>query len=309
MKAVRIHTYNQVPTVEDAPIPAIADDEILVRVQAAALNPLDVLVVSGIAARFFTVTLPLTLSTDFAGTVERVGSAVSQHKPGDAVIAWADAGTSGGLAEFAAVQASACVALPSGLSAAEGAAIPTAGSTAWHALFSAAKLQAGETVLIHGGAGGVGSFAVQFAHKAGARVIATASGDGLELVRRLGADEAIDYKTQDFAALVSEVDVVLDLVGGETQARSYGVLRKGGRLVSTAAATPPDEAVAEAHGVSASMFYAKPYADRLGEVVAAVHEKGVEVVIDRNVPLEAFDDAWSRLTSGRARGKIVVSLS
>jgi len=309
MKAVRIHTYNQVPAVEVAPIPTIADDEILVRVQAAALNPLDALVVSGIAARFFTVTLPLTLSTDFAGTVERVGSAVSRYKPGDAVIAWADAGTSGGLAEFAAVHASNCVALPSGMTAAEGAAIPTAGSTAWHALFSAAKLQPGETVLIHGGAGGVGSFAVQFAHKAGARVIATASGDGLELMRRLGVHEVIDYKSQDFAAIVTDIDVVLDLVGGDTQARSYSVLRKGGRLVSTAATTPPDEAVAKMHGVSASMFYAKPYADRLGEVVACVHENGVEVIIDRNVPLEAFDDAWSRLSSGRGRGKIVVSLS
>ncbi|UBT80456.1 NADP-dependent oxidoreductase [Pseudomonas amygdali] len=309
MKAVRIHAYNETPTVEDATIPEIAEDEVLVRVQAAALNPLDALVVSCIAANFFSITLPLTVSTDFAGIVERVGSAVSQWKPGDAVIAWADAGTSGGLAEFATVPAAACVALPSGLMAAEGAAIPTAGSTAWHALFSVAKLQAGETVLIHGGAGGVGSFAVQFAHKAGARVIATASGDGLELVRRLGADEAIDYKAQDFAALVSDVDVVLDLIGGETQARSYEVLRKGGRLVSTAAATPPDEAVAKAYGVTASMFYAKPFADRLGDVVAAIHDQGIEVVIDRNVSIEAFDEAWSRLTSGRARGKIVVTLS
>ncbi|MFS2068364.1 NADP-dependent oxidoreductase [Pseudomonas sp. CT11-2] len=309
MKAVRIHAYNETPTVEDAPNPEVADDEVLVRVQATALNPLDALVVSGIAANFFSITLPITVSTDFAGIVERVGSAVTQWKPGDAVIAWADAGTSGGLAEFAVVPASACVALPSSLSAAEGAAIPTAGSTAWHALFSVAKLQAGETVLIHGGAGGVGSFAVQFAHKAGARVIATASGDGLELVRRLGADEVIDYKAQNFATFVSDVDVVLDLVGGETQGRSYEVLRKGGRLVSTAAGTPLDEAAAKAYGVSASMFYAKPFADRLNEVVAAIHEQGIEVVIDRNVPIEEFDEAWSRLTSGRARGKIVITLS
>lgn len=305
MKAVRVHFHNETPVVEETPIPEIDDDEILVRVQAAALNPLDVLLVSGFAARFFTIKLPLTLSSDFAGTVERIGSAVSQWKPGDSVIAWAEAGTSGGLAEFAAVPASACVALPSSLTAAEGAAIPTAGSTAWHALFSVAKLRVGETVLIHGGAGGVGSFAVQFAHKAGARVIATASGDGLDLVRRLGADQVIDYKTQDFTTVVSDVDVVLDLIGDETQVRSYEVLRKGGRLVSTA--MPPDEALAKADGVSASIFYAKSYSNRLGEVVAAVQEQGVEVVINCNVPLEAFDEAWARQTSGRARGKIVVT--
>ena len=305
MKAIRVQNFNDVPAIEDVPIPDIAPDQVLIRVQAAALNPLDTMVVSGLARHFFDITLPITLATDFAGTIERVGSAVTQWKAGDRVIAWADAGSSGGLAEFAAIQASACVALPPSLSAAEGAAIPTAGITAWHTLFSAAGLKAGEVVLIHAGAGGVGSFAVQFAHKAGARVIATASGDGLALARSLGADEVIDHQTQDFTKLVSGVDVVIDLVGGDTQLRSFGVLRAGGRLIATA--MPPDEAAAKACGVSASMFYAKPYADRLGELVNAIAEQGVRVVIDRNVPFAAFEEAWARLTSRNARGKIVVS--
>lgn len=307
MKAIRIQNFNDVPAIKDVSIPDIAPDQVLIRVQAAALNPLDKLVVSGVARHFFDIALPITLATDFAGTIERVGSAVTHWQPGDIVIAWADAGTSGGLAEFAAIPASACVPLPPSLSAAEGAAIPTAGLTAWHTLFSAAGLKAGETVLIHAGTGGVGSLAVQFAHKAGARVIATASGDGLPLARSLGADEVIDYQTQDFTKLVSNVDVVLDLVGGETQVRSFGVLRTGGRLVSTT--MPPDEATAKAHGVTASIFYAKPYADRLGELVAAFVEQDVKVVIDRQVPFEAFNEAWTRQISGRARGKIVVSLS
>lgn len=305
MKAIRIHHFNDTPTMEDAPVPDVGADQVLVRVQAAALNPLDALVVSGVARHFFDITLPITLGTDFAGTVERVGVAVTQWKVGDQVIGWADASTSGGLADFAAVPASACVPLPSSLSAAEGAAIPTAGITAWHALFSAAGLMSGETVLIHAGAGGVGSFAVQFAHKAGARVIATASGDGLELARSLGADEVVDYKAQDFTATVSGVDVVLDLVGGDTQARSYAALRTGGRLVSTV--MPPDEAIAKARGVTASIFYAKPYADRLGELASAIAERGVQVVIDRHVPFESFNEAWTRLMSREARGKIVVS--
>lgn len=306
MKAIRIQSFNDVPAIQEVPIPDIAPDQVLVRVQAAALNPLDTLVVSGLARHFFDIKLPITLATDFAGTIERVGSAVTQWKTGDRVVAWADAGSSGGLAEFAAIPASACVALPTSLSPAEGAAIPTAGITAWHALFSAAGLKTGETVLIHAGAGGVGSFAVQFAHKAGARVIATASGDGLALAGSLGADEVIDYQTQDFTQLVSDVDVVLDLVGGETQLRSFSVLRAGGRLISTA--MPPDETAAKTYGVSTSMFYAKPYASRLGELVAAIAEQGVQVVIDRNVPFESFTEAWTRLTSRKARGKIVVHL-
>ena len=307
MKAVRIQNFNEVPTIQDAPIPDIEPDQVLIRVQAAALNPLDALVVSGLATRFFDIKLPITLATDFAGIVERVGSAVTQWNTGDQVIAWADARTSGGLAEFAAIPASACVALPSSLSPAEGAAIPTAGITAWHALFSAAGLQPGETVLIHAGAGGVGSFAVQFAKKAGARVIATASDDGLALARSLGADEVIDYKTQDFTKLVADVDVVLDLVGGETQLRSFGVMRTGGRLVSTA--MPPDEAVAKTYGVSASIFYAKPFAERLGELVTSITELGVQVTIDLKVPFQSFAEGWARLTSRQARGKIVVQFA
>lgn len=307
MKAVRIHNFGDVPRIEDAQKPDIGPDDVLVRVRAAALSPLDALVVSGFARRFFEIQLPLTLATDFAGVVERVGSAVTRWKAGDRVIAWTDAGVSGGLAEFAVAPADACTPWPAALSAAEGAAIPTAGTTAWHALFSAAGLKAGETVLIHAGAGGVGSFAVQFAHMAGARVIATASGDGLALVRRLGADEVIDYQAQEFAAAVSDVDVVLDLVGGDTQVRSYPLLRPGGRLVSTT--MPPDEALAKAHGVNTSIFYAKPYAGRLGDLVAAILKLKVEVVIDSQAPLDAFGQAWARQTSGRARGKVVVTLS
>lgn len=306
MKAIRIHNFDEAPAIEDVPVPDLAPDQVLVRVHAAALNPLDALVVSGVARQFFDIKLPITLATDFAGTIERIGSAVTEWNVGDRVIAWADAGTSGGLAQFAAISAGACVALPSSLSFAQGAAIPTAGITAWHALFSAAGLKGGETVLIHAGAGGVGSFAVQFARQAGARVITTASGDGLALAGSLGADEVIDYATQDFTEHVRGADVVLDLVGGETQLRSFGVLRKEGRLVSTA--MPPDQAAAQARGVSASMFYAKPYANRLGELVTAIATQGVQIVIDRDVPLDSFTEAWTRLTSRQARGKIVVHL-
>lgn len=304
MKAVRIHSFNEAPRTEDIAIPSIGQDDVLVRVEATALNPLDALVASGIARQFFKIELPITLGTDFSGTIERIGPAVTQWKVGDKVIAWVDAGSGGGLADFAVAPANACVPLPPSLPAEQGAAIPTAGITAWHALFSNAGLKAGETVLIHAAAGGVGSFAVQFARLAGARVIATASGDGLALARDLGAEQVLDYRTEDFTSLVKDVDVVLDLVGGETQIRSYQVMRSGGRLVSTV--MPPNEVEAQTYGVTASIFYAKRYADRLGELVATIADRGIKPVIDRAVPIARFEEAWAHQLSGHARGKIIV---
>ncbi len=306
MKSVRIHGFYETAVIDDIPVPTIAADQVLVRIKAAALNPLDIGLMTGWAAQFFPITFPYIVGTDFAGVIEKVGDAVVDFQPGDAVVVWADPLTGGALSEYAAVSAAQCVSKPSVLSFEDGAAIPTAGSTAWHGLFSAGKLQAGETVLIHAAAGGVGMFAVQFAKQAGARVLATASGHGVELVRSLGADDVVDYRQQDFAKAFAEVDLVLDLVGDETQMRSYEVLKAGGRLISVK--TPPDEAVADAHGVTAAIFYAKPFSSRLGEVVAAVAGDGVRTVVDTSVPLDRFEEAIERQTSGHARGKIIVSL-
>ncbi|WP_238120928.1 MULTISPECIES: NADP-dependent oxidoreductase [unclassified Xanthobacter] len=305
MKSIRIHAFNGPAVIEEVPVPAFAADQMLVRIQASALNPLDIGLLTGWAAQFFPITFPYVLGSDFAGVIERVGASVEGFKPGDAVIVWADPLTGGGLSEYAAVPASHCVPLPSALTPVEGAAIPTAGSTAWHGLFSVGHLKAGETVLIHGAAGGVGMFAVQFAKKAGARVLATASGDGVDLSRSLGADEVVDYKQQDFAQVFSGVDLVFDLVGGETQARSYSVIKQGGRLVTPV--SPPDEATAKAHGVSATMMYVKPYASQLGDVVHAVVQDGLKVVFDTSVPFAAFGEAIERQKSRHARGKIVIT--
>ncbi|AIG01549.1 Alcohol dehydrogenase [Pseudomonas fluorescens] len=306
MKAIRINGYREVPTVHEMSIPSIKSDQVLVRVQAAALNPFDVFIASGQGSEVFPVTFPHTLGVDLAGVVARVGESVTQWEVGDEIVACADLSLGGALAEFVVLPADACVALPPDFSPTEGAAIPTAGSTAWHALFSVAHLLEGETILIHGGAGGVGSFAIQFAHKAGARVITTATGDGLALAKQLGADQVIDYKVEDFTAVVSNVDVVLDLIGGETQARSYDVLRSGGRLVS--AVMPPNEHLAAERGVTASMLFIVSYRNRLNEVVQAVADQAVKVVLDQVSPFMDFEKAWSRQSSGHARGKIVVTL-
>lgn len=162
----------------------------------------------------------------------------------------------------------------------------------------------GQTVLIHAGAGGVGSFAVQLARLAGARTIATASGPNVELVRRLGADQVIDYRTEDFSAKLSGVDVVLDTVGGETQQRSFPVLRAGGVLISIT--TPPDEVLAKAHDVSASRLSHTTDATRLGLISGLCDAGSLEVLVDRKLPLAEFDVALRHQASGRARGKIIL---
>ncbi|MBR9782019.1 MAG: NADP-dependent oxidoreductase [Rhodospirillales bacterium] len=305
MKSVRIHGFNKAAVIDEISVPKIAEDEVLVRITASALNPLDIGLMTGWAARFFPITFPYAIGSDCAGVIEKVGAAVTQFKPGDSVVVWADPLTGGGLSEYAAVSATLCVPLPDTLTPAEGAAIPTAGSTAWHGLFSIGNLEAGETVLIHAAAGGVGMFAVQFAKKAGARVLATASGEGVEIVRSLGADEVIDYKQQDFTKMFTGVDLVLDLVGGETQTRSYEVIKQGGRLVTPT--SPPDEATALAHGVTATMMYVKPYVPQLGEVVQAVAADRINVLFDTSVPFASFQQAIERQHSGRSRGKIVIT--
>lgn len=306
MRAIRIHAFEEDPRREAGIArPAAGPDEVLIRVEAAALNPLDAHLVSGLAARFFPIAFPYILGSDGAGRVEAVGEAVTQWTAGDRVIFWSDPLTGGAFADVVAVPAHACVALPASLSFAEGAAIPTAATTAFHMLFTAGGLAAGETVLIHAATGGVGSFAVQFARRAGARVVATASGEGVALARELGADEAIDYRAGDFARTLSGIDLVLDLVGGETQARSLDVLRPGGRLLS--AVQPPDEATARERGIAANFFVVKPHAPRLAEVVASIADAELRVLTDSVVPFSSFDDAFARLRSGRARGKIVLT--
>ncbi len=281
----------------------------LIRVEAAALNPLDVQLQAGSIERLLPLTFPYTMGVDLAGTVERVGTDVATWRPGDRVIARHKPATGGAFAEFVSIAADSCVALPPTMPMTDGAGIPTAGCTAWKALFVDAELRAGQTVLIHAGAGGVGSFAVQFAHAAGAYVFATASGDGLELVRSLGADRVIDYRTEVFERLVSNADVVLDTIGGDTLTRSCDVLRPGGHLVS--AVRPPDAATAKAKGVAASMVSLSAWLNgsHLRTVVNEVQEKSIRVLIDRTLPMSQVVEALERQASGRARGKIILTMA
>lgn len=305
MKAIRVAGYNAAPTLEDISTPEVSADQVLVRITAASLNPLDVKLHRGELEDFFPMTFPYTVGTDLAGTIERTGEGVTGWAVGDQVVARVDPTSGGALAEFAIVPASYLVRVPPSIPLAEVAGIGTAGATAWQALFEVADLQKGQTILIHAGAGGVGSFAIQFARGAGARVIATASGDGIAIARRLGADQVIDYKAERLADKVSSVDVVLDTIGGETQQSSFDLLRAGGHLISIV--SPPDEALAKAHGVTGTFFPHMSDADRLAKVVASI-AAGTRILIDQTLPLAAFDDAFRRQASGRARGKIIVMM-
>lgn len=304
MKAARIHGYGAAPVLEEVPIPDIGAGGVLVRVAAAGLNPLDVKLRQGVMHAFLPLTFPYTLGTDLAGTVERVGSEVAGWRAGDEVVARLDPTSGGALAELAVVPASQLAKPPASLPIESAAGLPTAAGTAWQALFETAELRRGRTVLIHAGAGGVGSFAIQFARSAGARVVATASGDGVEIAQRLGADQVVDYRSEDFAAKVADVDLVLDTIGGDTQQRSFGVLRAGGTLLATA--SPPDEALAKAHGVTAVFVFHRSDAGRLARIVGSV-DAGTRILIDRTVSLASLDEAFTRQASGHARGKILLT--
>ena len=306
MKAVRIHDYKAPVTVETAPDPDLGAGEVLVRVAAGSLNPLDTKLQSGAMQAFFPLAFPFTVGTDLAGVVERAGAEAQSWRAGDRVVGRLDPTRGGALAQYAAVPAAQVAAVPQAADLNEAAGVPTAAGTAWQALFETADLKAGQTVLVHAGAGGVGSFAVQFARNAGAHVVATASGAGIEVARQLGAHEVVDYRSERFEDKVHGVDVVFDTVGGETQERSYAVVRAGGALLTIA--SPINEALAKAHGVVATFVFHRSDGARLGRIMEMIAAGTVTVLIDRKVPLSDVAEAFAHQASGRARGKIIVTL-
>jgi NADPH:quinone reductase-like Zn-dependent oxidoreductase len=304
MKAIRLSGYTAIPSLEDVDIPTPRAGEVLVRVKAAALNPLDIKLQRGYMVQFFPLTFPYTLGTDLAGEIVQVGADVQGWAPGDTIVGRTDPTAGGAFADYAVVPVSHLTKAPSTIPLEAAAGIPTAAGTAWQALYEAATVSRGQSVLIHAGAGGVGSFAIQFARNAGARVLATASGTGIEIARGLGADTVIDYRSEDFTRAVSDLDVVLDTIGGETQQRSFKVLRVSGQLLATA--MPPDDALAKAHAVSASFVFHASNAERLRRVVGEIDQHGMKVLVDGTQSLGNFAEAFARQASGHARGKIIL---
>jgi NADPH:quinone reductase-like Zn-dependent oxidoreductase len=306
MQAVRIHGYGgaDVLTLEEVPRPAPQAGEVLVQVHATSVNPFDVALRSGYMAGFFDHTLPLILGTDVAGIVEGVGAGVDGFSPGDAVFARTGVIRDGAYAEYAAVPATDVAIRPTTLDFVHSAALPHVTLTAWQALFEAANLAEGQTVLIHAAAGGVGHVAVQLAKSRGASVIGTAS-INIDFLRTLGVDQAIDYSTTRFEDVVSDVDVVLDTVGSDTQERSWGVLKPGGILVSTV--QPPSEEAAQDHGVRQHLVMSSPpIGPTLTEVARMVDSGTIRPEVSTILPLAEIRKAHELIETRHTRGKIVL---
>ncbi|MBC8101058.1 MAG: NADP-dependent oxidoreductase, partial [Cytophagales bacterium] len=267
MKAVRIHEFGGPEGLiyEEAPRPEPEAGEVLIKVMAAGINPIDLMIGAGGFEEMVPHTLPLILGWDVAGTVEALGTGVSGFAVGDAVFAVADLRRDGAYAEYVVVSAAALCPKPTMIDFTTAAAVPLAATTAWEALFEQANLAAGQTILIHGGGGSVGGFAVQFAKAKGARVIATASAADAAYVLSLGADLVVDYKSQNFEDVAKDVDAVLDTIGGDTQARSWQTLRDGGVLVTTLAIMT-DSSEAAARGVQGKAFSSHPDGAILAEI-------------------------------------------
>jgi NADPH:quinone reductase-like Zn-dependent oxidoreductase len=306
MKAVRIHAYGDrsVLQFEDAPKPAIARDEALVRVVAAAVNPIDWKIRQGHLKTMVPYVFPLTLGWDFSGVIEALGSEVSGLAVGDAVFSRPDIRRDGSYAEYVAVRAVEIARKPKTISHIEAASIPLVGITAWETIVSVGNLVAGQKALIHAASGGVGSLAVQIAKSRGAHVVATTSSANIELVRSLGADQVIDYRNQRFTDKVKDVDVVVDTVGGDVQASSWSVLRRGGILVSTVSV--PSIERAAALGVRSAFVLISPNAAVLDQLAGLVDAGKLRPLIGGEFALRNVADAHALSESGRTVGKIVL---
>lgn len=306
MNAVLIRSFGGPEVLEpaDVPRPEPHDGELLIQVHAAAVNPVDYKIRSGHFARQET-ELPTVLGRDVSGTVIAVGHGATGFKPGDDVYAFLGA-HSGGYAEFAIAKETEAAHKPRSLDHVAAAAVPLAATTAWQALFDHGNVKAGQRVLIHGAAGGVGHFAVQFAKAKGAHVIATGGPDDVALLRGLGADEVIDYKHERFEERAGEVDLVLDLIGGETQERSWQVVRPGGTIVSTL--QQPDREKAREHGARGVVFMAQPRRDQLREIAQLIDDGEVHVRVQHTHPLNEARRAHEELEHEHTTGKTVLTV-
>jgi NADPH:quinone reductase-like Zn-dependent oxidoreductase len=307
MRAVIVHQYGgpEVLKLEDVPKPSPKEDEALVRVIAAGVNPVDALIREGTYAKFFGTTLPLVPGYDVAGIVEKTGAKVTKLRAGDAVYGYLLWG--GGYAQYAVATEGEVSPKPKSLTYIETAAVPLVALTAWQALIDTAKLSAGQTVLIHGGSGGVGSMAIQIAKARGAKVIATASTPNQGLLKQLGADVTIDYTKAKFEDIAKDVDVVLDSVGKDTLARSYGVIKKGGFIATLV--SQPDQAELDKHGIRGAPISVKPNAEELAEIAKLIEAKKLKPIVSQVLPLTEAVKAQQQAATGHTRGKIVLKVA
>jgi NADPH:quinone reductase-like Zn-dependent oxidoreductase len=313
MKAIRLHTYGGAVALENIPAPAMADDKILLKIRSTAVNHLELVEASGAARQIFPIDLPWIPGHEFSGVVEQIGKDVSGFAPGDAVFGNSQ---SGAYAEYLAIEPGALVMKPANLSFEEAASVPVAAQTAWQAIFTHGHLAKGQSILIHGGAGGVGAYAVQLAAHAGADVVVTASSDDEAYLKSIGAGRVIDYRTARFEnELPHKVDVVFDLIGGETQQRSFLVVKAGGYLIAANQPVSPEDAAK--HKVTGLMMNLVPSAEGLGRIARLLEEGSIRTDVATVYALEDAPQAWKDMAGGpasaaksrRPHGKVVLRVS
>jgi NADPH:quinone reductase-like Zn-dependent oxidoreductase len=309
MKAVHIHDYGGLDVLhyEEAPRPKPGAGEILICVHTTTINPFDCAVRAGYMGQYFNYTFPLILGTDVSGVVEEVGEGVTDIAAGDVVYTRAGIYRDGAHAEYVLALAADAVRKPESLDHIHAAALPHVTLTAWQGLIEFADLSEGQTVLIHAAAGGVGHVAVQLAKWRGAKVIGTASLN-MPFLEELGVDQAIDYTTTAFEDVVQDVDVVLDLLGGETQQRSWQVLKPGGILLSTV--QPPSQEIAQSYGVRQRMIgTAPPIRKVLTEAANMVEQGYLRPHVSAVLPLRDIQKAHAMIEARHTRGKIVIQVA
>jgi alcohol dehydrogenase len=332
MKAFVVDKYGRKNGIRarDMPMPEPREDDVLIQIHAAGVNPLDAKIRDGEFKLILPYRLPLILGNDLAGVVVRVGSRVRRFKPGDEVYARPHKDRIGTFAEFIAVKEDGVALKPTALTMEETASIPLVGLTAWQALIEKGQLKKGQKVLVHAGSGGVGSFAIQLAKHVGATVATTTSAGNAELVKQLGADLVIDYKNDDFAAILKNYDVVLDTQGGNALEKSLRVLKPGGKLIGIAGPPDPNFAkemgaswflktvmrllssrirkAAKRHDVSYSFLFMRASGDQLSQIAALIDVGAIRPVIDRVFPFESTKEALAYVETGRTKGKVVIKI-
>lgn len=311
MIAVQINSYggNEVITInKNALMPVPSSSQVLIEVNAAGLNPVDSAIRAGYLKEILPLKFPATLGGDFSGVIVKVGEGVSNFKKGDKVygqaIVWN--GGSGSLAEFVAANAVNTGKQPKNIKDIEAASLPLAGVSALQALEEHIKLKAGQKILIHGGAGGIGSIAIQIAKALGGYVATTASAKDKDYVKKLGADKVIDFRNEAFEEILKDYDAVFDTAGGETTNKSFRVIKNGGVLVTLAG--QPDQVLAEKYHVIAIGQMTDTNTPRLNRLAELVDSGKIKAQIDKVFPIDQASEAFKHLSEGHPRGKVMVKI-
>ncbi|WP_263704350.1 NADP-dependent oxidoreductase [Bacillus thuringiensis] len=331
MKAMIIDKYGKVPMrMAEVPTPEINEYEVLAEIHAASINPIDFKIRDGKVKMLLKYEMPLILGNDFSGVITKVGSKVTRFKVGDEIYARPRKNKIGTFAEYIAIHEDDIALKPKNLSFEEAASIPLVGLTSYQALHDIMQLQKGQKILIHAGSGGVGTFAIQLAKIMGATVTTTASEAGANLVKSLGADEIINYKTEKFEDILKDYDAVFDTIGGTTLEKSFNIIKSGGNIVSVSGmpnarfgkefgsgffktllfslASKKLTALEKKHNAQYSFLFMKPSGDQLRTIANYIEAGKIKPVIDRVFPFEDAQKAMEYSEAGRAKGKIIVKM-